>query len=215
MSDRLYERTHSAPLDIVDEDRGVLLGRMIPFGEVAHIVEPDDTGQLVEYDEEFLPGCTHRLRQQITAIGKANFLTLQLGHDEPGVSRHLGYGLAVHERDDGAYGEFQLYTKRPDYQLVREMLGTAWNGLSVSFRDRVNPRISDQGVVGRRAIDIQHVAAVPVAAYSSAGVLSIRSSDRPVDFGTPALDAAIALLAELRAESASLTSTGASSHTSM
>lgn len=204
----LHERTHATPLEIVDQDQGVLLGRMFPFGEVARIRELDETGQVIEYDEEFLPGCTTRLRQKIAAIGRANFLGLQLGHDEPGVARHLGYGLAVHERDDGGYGEFQLYTKRPDYALVREMLGTAWNGLSISFRDRVNPRVTDEGVVGRRQIDIEHVAAVPVAAYASAGVLSIRTSDVTIDLGTPALDAAIALLAELRAESESLTSAG-------
>lgn len=209
----LHQRVYTAPLEVVDEHQGVLLGRMFPFGEIAKVRgEIDENGQPVpEYDEEFLPGCTTRLRQIINTIGRANFLGLQLGHQEPGVVGHLGYGLAVHERDDGAYGEFQLYTKRSDYPLVREMLGTAWNGLSVQFRDRVAPRITDDGVVGRRQIDIGHVAAVPVATYASAAVVSIREAGEPLpDPGTPALDAAMALLAELQAESGSLTSAGAS-----
>ena len=102
------------------------------------------TVRSIDYDEHFLPGCTTRMRHNIETFG-AHFLQLQLGHEEPGVDRHLGYGLSLSERDDGAYGEFQLYTKRRDYGLVREMLGTAWKGLSVSFRDRVPPVVDDRG----------------------------------------------------------------------
>jgi hypothetical protein len=50
-------------------------------------------------------------------------------------------------------------------------------------------------------VDIEHIAAVPVPAYASAGVVSIRADGMP-DVGTPHLDAAVALLAELRALSA-------------
>jgi hypothetical protein len=159
---------------------------------------------MLDYDEQFLPGCTTRLRQVIDKVGNANFLRLQLGHDEPGVTRQLGFGTAVEERSDGAYGTFQLYTKRNDYALVREMLGSAWSGLSVAFADRVPPVVETRGsrfLVGRRQVDIEHIAAVNVPAYASAGVVSIRSSDTP-DLGTPELDAALVLLAELRAESA-------------
>jgi hypothetical protein len=201
---RTYVRSASTTVEVVDEDRGVMLGRMFPFGEVAHIREPGADGQVLDYDEQFLPGCTTRLRQVIDKVGNAHFLGLQLGHDEPGVTRQLGYGTAVEERSDGAYGTFQLYTKRNDYALVREMLGTAWAGLSVAFADRVPPVVEtrgDRALVGRRQVDIEHVAAVNVPAYSSAGVVSIRTADRP-DPGTPHLDAAVALLAELRAASA-------------
>jgi hypothetical protein len=199
-----YTRSASTTVEVVDEDQGKVLGRIVPFGEIAHVREVVD-GELLDYDEHFLPGCTTRLRQIIDKVG-AHFLRLQLGHEEPGVDRHLGYGLSLAERADGAYGEFQLYTKRHDYALVREMLGTAWRGLSVSFCDRVPPIVDDRGertLVGRRQVDIEHIAAVPVPVYASAGVLSIRAdaSGTP-DPGTPALDAAVALLAELRAQSA-------------
>lgn len=200
---RVYTRSASTSVEVVDEDRGVMLGRIFPFGEIAHVREMVD-GRLQDYDEHFLPGCTTRLRQVIDKIGNARFLGLQLGHDEPGVSRQLGFGTGLEERADGAYGTFQLYTKRNDYALVREMLGTAWSGLSVSFADRVPPVVQTSGtrsLVGRRQVDIEHIAAVNVPAYRSAGVMSIRESDTP-DPGTPDLDAAVALLAELRAESA-------------
>lgn len=202
---RTYTRSSSTTIEVVDEDAGVMLGRIFPFGEVAHIREPGADGQVLDYDEEFLPGCTVRLRQVIDKVG-AHFLRLQLGHEEPGVTRHLGYGVHLEERSDGAYGTFQLYTKRNDYALVREMLGTAWRGLSVAFADRVPPVVDKSGdrpLVGRRQIDVEHIAAVAIPAYSGAGVLSIRTSGAEVpDPGTPELDAAMALLAELRAESA-------------
>jgi phage head maturation protease len=200
-----YRRSASTTIEVVDEDHGVMLGRIFPIGETAPIHERGADGKVLDYDEHFMPGCTERLRQVIDRVG-AHFLRLQLGHEEPGVTRHLGYGTALEERADGAYGTFQLYTKRNDYALVREMLGTAWKGLSVAFADRVPPVVEirgDRPLVGRRQIDLEHIAAVAVPAYASAGVMSIRESAGAVpDPGTPDLDAALALLAELRAESA-------------
>lgn len=180
----------------IDEDRGVVIGRLFPFGERAHIREVQD-GELFDYDEQFLPGCTMRLRQLIARGLDPRFITYQLGHDEPGIDGRLGYGLALEERDDGAYASLQLYRNRSNYELVREMLRTAYRGMSVQFSDHVAPVVEGR-LVSRRQVNIHHVAAVDTPAYAGAGVVAMRSTDEAPANSTPNLDRVRAMLAELK-----------------
>lgn len=181
----------------VDEARGVVFGRLFPFGASAHIREVLD-GELFDYDECFLPGCTMRLRQLIDRGLDPRFITYQLGHDEPGVDGRLGYGLGLEERADGAYASLQLYRNRSNYELVRELLATSHRGMSVQFSDHVAPVVEGR-MVSRRQVNIHHVAAVHTPAYATAGVLAMRSADDGVPVtSTPNLDRVKAMLDGLR-----------------
>ena len=191
--------TRSAGLEVtdVDPERGVVVGRLFPFGEQARIREVHE-GELFDYDECFLPGCTMRLRQLISRGLDPRFITYQLGHDEPGIDGRLGYGLSLDERSDGAYASLQLYRNRGNYELVRELVSTSHRGISVQFSDHVPPTVQGR-LVSRRQVDIHHVAAVPAPAYASAGVVSMRSDADGVPAShTPNLDRARAILDGLR-----------------
>lgn len=179
----------------IDEAKGVVVGRLFPFGERAHIREVHE-GELFDYDEQFLPGCTTRLRQLIARGLDPRFITYQLDHDGSGLDARLGYGLSLSERDDGAYAELQLYRNRGNYELVREMLSTSHKGISVQFSDQVPPHVEGR-TVSRRQVNIHHVAAVAAPAYASAGVMSMRSADTP-ETSTPNLDRVRAMLDSLR-----------------
>lgn len=182
----------------VDEAKGVVVGRLFPFSERAHIREVMD-GELFDYDEQFLPGCTLRLRQLISRGLDPQFITYQLGHDAPGIDGRLGYGLSLEERDDGAYAQLQLYRNRSNYELVRELVSTSHRGMSVQFSDQVAP-VVDGRLVSRRQVNIHHVAAVEVPAYATAGVVSMRSAgDGTPASDTPNLDRVRAMLDSLRA----------------
>lgn len=181
----------------IDPERGVVVGRLFPFGERAHIREVHE-GELLDYDEQFLPGCTMRLRQLISRGLDPRFITYQLGHDGPNIDGRLGYGLALDERSDGAYAQLQLYRNRSNYELVRELVSTSHRGISVMFSDHVAPQVEGR-LVSRRQVDIHHVAAVPAPAYASAGVVSMRSEHEGVPASdTPNLDRARAILDGLR-----------------
>jgi hypothetical protein len=180
----------------VDEAKGVVVGRLFPFGEQAHVREVHE-GELLDYDEVFLPGCTLRLRQLISRGLDPRFITYQLDHEAPGIDGRLGYGLSLEERDDGAYAHLQLYRNRSNYDMVREMLSTSHRGMSVMFSDQVPPNVEGR-LVARRQVNIHHVAAVPTPAYASAGVVSMRSTDEAPASHTPNLDRVRAMLDSLR-----------------
>lgn len=185
-----YVRNVAAELEAGDDGRTVL-GRMFPIGETAHVRELVD-GELLEYDEQFLPGCTLRMRQ----ARQEHRITLRIDHGDD-FDAKVGYCHELDERGDGAYGTFRLYDDPVRIDRVRSMLTESHSGMSVQFFDVARPRIRGN-VVGRVQIHISHVAATPAPVYPSAGVLAVRAEDITVDLGgTPNLDRVRAMLAEL------------------
>ena len=85
-------------------------GRLFPFDEWADIVEPDGNGNMIRYQESFLPKCTLALRQRVAQrmAGIPAFMKLKLGHDDD-LEREIGAGMSLDERSDGAYASFRLY----------------------------------------------------------------------------------------------------------
>lgn len=170
-----------------DEDGRTVEGRVIPFNEVATIIERDEaTGQLVKYQEQFLPGCCSRLEQESKRGTHLRWVKYLLGHDESKLEREIGHMRSIEQRDDGAYAIFRLFDC-DDLRKVRSMLQESYRGLSVAFASK-NPQTID-GVVSHRSIMLAHVAATPAPAYVSAGITAMRG-DGPVDLGTPLLDEA-------------------------
>jgi phage head maturation protease len=176
----------------VTDDGRMVEGRMFPFGRRAHIVEVVD-GALDEYDEEFLPGCTSRMRQVAAARGGAPaWIRFTVDHDQTFDAR-LGYCVGLTEGDDGAHGAFRLYDGA-QLAKVRDMLGSSHNGMSVEFSDIVAP-VVDGGLRRRRQINVSAVTATPTPVYDEARVLSVRAEDNALAVaGTPNLDRVRAML---------------------
>lgn len=191
-------RSFAAELELRDAagDGRTVYGRLFPIGEVANITELVD-GQLVSYEEEFLPGCTLALRQKVRQrmAGVPAFLRLKLGHGDS-LEREVGSALTLDEQGDGVYASFRLY-EGDQLAKVRSMIRDTYKGLSVEFGDVVDPYVHGRRI-SRRQVNIFAVAATPMPAYASAGVLAMRSGSGEMGSDTPNLDRARALLDELR-----------------
>jgi hypothetical protein len=187
-------RSFTTTFELSADGREVF-GRMFPFAEVAHIREMAD-GELDEYDEEFLPGCTARMRQAAQQRGgHPTWIGFTLDHDRSFDSR-LGYCVEMVEADGGVDGTFRLYDDPSRLDKVRSMLAESHNGLSIEFIDVAPPTITGN-LRQRRQIHVSHVTATPVPVYESARILAMRSEDEgPLIVGTPNLDRVRAMLAE-------------------
>jgi hypothetical protein len=158
------------------------------------VAEVDPTsGEVVQYRERFLPGCTERLRQKAAKRGGPSWIRLNLDHDGR-MAAHIGYATALEERDGGAHATFRLYAGN-DLAKVRSMLEESHRGMSVEFHDYVPPLVED-GVTSRRQVYIGAVACTPVPTYAGAGITALRHEVEPVEAGTPRLQAVRAWLAD-------------------
>ena len=156
-----------------DGDGRTLEGRIVPYGEVADIVELDEsTSELVRYREQFLPHSLAAVAQGFQARG-GRFIPLLIDHTD-NFDNMVGHCIDLRSEDDGAYGSFRLYE---DERLmkVRSVLSESHKGLSIMFKDIREPKLID-GVVSRVQVHVAHVAATPTPAYVGAGIASIRSN---------------------------------------
>lgn len=173
-------------------DERTVEGRIFPFGETARVADPNPDGTADVYDEEFLPGCTRRMRQ---ASPQRIRFTLDHAQD---FDHHVGHCTQLAERDDGVYCAFELYDGH-DLPKVQSMLRTSHSGLSVEFLDVTRtPPTGDHRQ--RRQIHIFAVTATPIPAYSSARILAMRDAD-PYAVPTPNLDRVRTMLAAWPASS--------------
>jgi hypothetical protein len=179
----------------VREDGREVYGRMVPIGVRAHVRETVEDGTIDEYDEEFLPGCTERMRQVAKRRGGAPaWIRFTLDHESQ-MDARLGFCSAMTESDDGAYGTFRLYDG-PHLAKARSMLAESHTGLSIEFADVAPPRVTGD-LRQRRQINIAAVTATPIPVYADAQILALRSDAVPELVGTPNLDAVAAMLADL------------------
>lgn len=192
MEKQQYIRT--AQFALRDDGR-TLDGLIVPYGEVAHVVEVDDAGDVIRFEEQFLPHSLANMAQGFKArSGKGMQCPLVLDHDES-METTVGFATMIESRDDGAYGTFRLYDAA-NIVKIRSMLKESHTGLSVKFRDIREPKLID-GVVSRVQVFIRHVAATPTPTYANAAIGSIRSNE-VVESPRPALDDVRAWLAAQR-----------------
>lgn len=186
-------RSFDSTLAVSDDGRQVL-GRMLPFKVVAHIREMVN-GELDEYDEEFLPGCTARMRQVAANRGGAPaWIRFTVDH-EAGFDHRIGYCTAMAEDEDGVNGTFRLYDDPAHLDKVRSMLTESHTGMSIEFDDVAAPLIEGD-LRRRRQINVSAVTATPVPVYASARLV-VRADDDPLaGAGTPNLDRVRQMLAE-------------------
>jgi phage head maturation protease len=171
------------------DDGRSLEGMIVPYGQPATVVEPDESGKLVKYQEQFLRGSLAGMAQGFKARGMLD-VPLFIGHQESFQNR-IGFATGLQDREDGAWASFRIYD---DSNLVKiqSMLRESHTGLSIAFRDTRQPRLIN-GVISRVQVFVGHVAATPVPTYAGAGITAIRSTDDQ-EAPRPALDAVRAWL---------------------
>ncbi len=154
------------------DDGRSLEGCIVPYGQVATVVEQDpETNQLVRYQEQFLRGSLARMAQGFKARGLLD-IPLLLGHAES-LETTIGFATTLNDREDGAWATFRIYDDS-NLPKIQSMLRESHTGLSIGFRDTRAPKLVD-GVISRVQVFVGHVAATPVPTYSGAGITAIRS----------------------------------------
>lgn len=182
-------------MEIHERDDGrTLEGCIVPYGEVAEIVEMTAEG-VRRYREQFLPGSLARQSQGIQRRGNGAFVWLNLDHQMDFDSK-IGHCTNMRSEPDGAYATFKLYPGN-DLEKVKGMLRESHTGLSINFADYRPPKLIDD-VVSRVQVIIDSVAATPTPAYSGAGITAMRSFAGEMVNETPELDRVKAMLAELK-----------------
>ena len=180
-------------------DGRTIVGRMVPYNEVAEITERHkETGEIVTFREQFLPkSCMGMVQAAEQRGGNAGWIKLRIEHTDDFQS-WVGYADSLRDASDGGYATFRLYESM-DLDKVRSILKETHHGLSVNFGARATPLMLD-GVVSHRQIHVEHVAATPVPCYSGAKILAMRDGidDAVSEIGTPHLDSVRAMLDEIR-----------------
>ena len=168
----------SADFELRDDGR-TLTGRIVPYNEIANVVEVDsETNEYVRYQETFLPHSLAAMAQGFSARGgkfaNGQFIPLLIDHND-NFDNMVGHATELRDEDDGAYASFRLYD---DARItkIRSVLTESHTGLSISFRDVRTPRIVND-IVQRVQVFVSHVAATPSPAYQNAGILALRSND--------------------------------------
>lgn len=181
----------SAEFELRDDGR-TLSGRIVPYGEVASIVERDEaTSELLRYREQFLPHSFAAMAQGFRARGgdrsqRSNmFVPLLIDHSDR-FDDMIGHAVELNDEDDGAYATFRLYDDER-ITKIRSVLSESHTGLSVSFRD-IRPPKDIGGVISRVQVGINHVAATPRPAYANARIESLRNDGENTVLDTPRLN---------------------------
>jgi phage head maturation protease len=172
-----------------------LEGVIVPYGEVATVVEWDDEAkEFVRYQEQFLHGSLAAMAQGFKARGQLDMPFL-LGHDDD-FTHTIGFANGLESRDAGAWASFRIYD---DANLVKiqSMLRESHTGLSIAFRDTRAPKLID-GVISRVQVFVGHVAATPTPTYAGAGITALRAQESPQEAPRPVLDSVRQWLAQER-----------------
>lgn len=168
------------------DDGRTLDGIIVPYGEVADIVELDDNGDVIRYREQFLPHSLYNMAQGFkTRGGRGMNVPLLIDHNDS-LEHVAGFATMLESHDDAARATFRLYDD-VNIVKVRSILSESHTGLSIGFRDIREPKLID-GIVSRVQVFVGHVAATPVPAYANASIGSIRSNDSVVESPRPSLD---------------------------
>lgn len=178
-----------APRLRTDGDVNIIEGWIVPFNQVANVIDVTPTG-VQRYKEGFLVGSLTRMEQGVARRGNASFMRLTLDHED-GLSSRVGCGMTLEQRgSEGAWAGFKLY-RSANLDLVKSMIEESHDGFSIEFDDVVPPRI-DGDVTWRRQVSIPAVTLTPSPAYSGAKVMAMREGDDAFD--APALTETLAWL---------------------
>jgi HK97 family phage prohead protease len=152
----------------------ILTGRVVPFNEVAQVVDYLPTGPDL-YDEGFRPGA---FENQVNSKKKGVFTKIGLIHRHDGGMGYLGPFVHLREQSDGLWGDVQIMPTLVDN--VEALLAAGIDELSVEFRLPTgdissHTRVDDAGVRWRIRAHLDQVALEPKGAYRTAQVISMRA----------------------------------------
>lgn len=172
MPDLLRSAAADAELLIRDEPAREIDLRIMPWGEL---------GRTAQGGERFRRGA-------FRGVDPATVSLEAIGAHaaEPGV-RLAGRGVAIDERDDGAYMTFRVSRTRDGDELLELARDGVYRGASVVFAEVPGGSLRGRdGVTERSRVDLRRVGIVERGAYPSAGVLAVRSEDAMPANETPA-----------------------------
>lgn len=156
-------RTYRA--DISDGDGRSILGRIVPYGEIATV---SDAGSR-RYREGFVTGAFQRNTRAPARV------LLDFEHGR-GLSDKVGHATELIERDDGLHGVFRT-TQAGNGPLALELVEAGvLTGFSVEAEVFRSTRRSD-GVVLRTSCNLLGVALCRDPAYEHALVEAVRTAD--------------------------------------
>lgn len=149
-----------------------LTGRLVPYNEIAHVMDLSPEGKPDIYEEGFRPGA---FSAQVNSPEPRALAKINLIHRHEGGLGYLGPFTALREDADGLYGDVNvLRSKASD---VEDLLADGVGELSVEFRV-ARPEYTEvdgAGVRWRTRAHLDQVALEPRGAYRSAQVLAYRA----------------------------------------
>jgi HK97 family phage prohead protease len=178
MTLQLY-RSFTGPIE--QTDAHTLTGRIVPWGQEAVVIEPDETGErLVRYSEQWERGA---FDTQLKAENQGIVRKIALRDEHAEGLGKIGWALALHDRDDGMWGTFRV--REAAMADVSQMYEDGIDGLSVGFHPlrggtRVQVRAQGDELRVRSRAYIDHVALVATPTWAGARVLALRDSDEMV-----------------------------------
>jgi hypothetical protein len=155
-------RSFNAELTEAEGDGRTILGRCVPYGEVADV--EDEHGP---YREMFARGAFRRANKS------PQHVLLDFEHQTDPLSV-LGHGVEFIERDDGLYGTFRAINGPVGDQGLEMVRAGMLTGLSVRALV-LGPGRKDGDVVVRTACHLDRVALCRQPAYAGAVVEALRS----------------------------------------
>jgi HK97 family phage prohead protease len=157
-------RTYRA--DISDGDGRTIVGRIVPYGEIATVA---DTPGARRYKEGFVAGAFRRNTRA------PHMVLLDFEHGR-GLGDKVGHGYELVERDDGLHGVFRT-TQAGNGPLALELVNAGvLTGFSVECEIFRSTRRGD-GVVLRTSCNLLGVALCRDPAYDGARVEAVRTAE--------------------------------------
>jgi len=161
-------RSFEAVLELRADGEGrTLVGRAVPYGEVADIPE----GR-----ERFLYGAF--ARQLAAGPDILQRVKLFDSHQARG-GQPVGRTAALSERSDGLYGDWPLYATSKGNDALELIRTGEVTGLSIGFK-ALSTRRAQDGTLERTAAHLDHVALTHEPVYNGAAVMTVRSQARPL-----------------------------------
>lgn len=187
---QIHYRSFEPDIELRDSptDGLTVTGLVVPYNIETEITELQNGGP-VSYREVFRPGAFQRAERRPTVV------SLTYNHDVT-LANRLGYCRRIWDDARGLMIEARL--DRSSADKARDILTGSHCRFSVGFASLVPRAGTERGgtLVERRAVLLDHIAAVADPAYADTAVLAIRAEG---DDGEPS-DAEVALEARAKAD---------------
>jgi len=156
--------------EISDADGRSIVGRVVPYGEVASVIDIPDGRR---YREAFVGGAFRRNTRA------PHMVLLDFEHGR-GLGDKVGHGTELVERDDGLHGVFRTTTAGNGPLALELVNAGVLTGFSIEAVVYRSVRRGD-GVVLRTSVNLTGVALCRDPAYKGARIEAVRTADEIMD----------------------------------